>query len=195
MTLLSKRYSSDESSILNWSSIPSDLPGAVDDSLDRGSMENVMFLSDADEIRARCRSTPTITERRESNSTISISGMRIDQNGPLTADVAVQVNSGRPIFQFPDVSPPLGSVSQYFNGESSPHSHSTPQSPFYNGRKLPSHTATQTRDGPPYHDGRVIRTTRRGPKAAVIIGVSPQIQPKHRGQSYKRFNAENVSKN
>ena len=131
--LLSKRDSSDDSS-LNWS-IPSDLPGVVDGRVDRGSMENM--FADAEEIRSRCRSTPTIAERRESESSIAISEMQMSQNGPITtAEVAVQVNSHEPIFQFPDILPRT-SMSHHdllrtaANG-SPPQSHSVPQSPYAN---------------------------------------------------------------
>jgi hypothetical protein len=131
VTLLSKRDSSDDSSI-NWS-IPSDLPGVVEGRVDRGSMENM--FADADEIRSRCRSTPTIAERRESESSIAISEMRISQNGPMTAEVAVQVDSGEQIFQFPDIISGT-SVGHYdllqaaANRRSPPESRSMPQSPY-----------------------------------------------------------------
>lgn len=95
-------------------------------------MENIMF-ADAEEIRARCRSTPTIAERRESESAIAISEMRISQNGPITADVAVQVDSSELIFQFPDILPGT-SVSHYdllqTANRSPPQSRSMPQSPY-----------------------------------------------------------------
>ena len=112
VTLLSKRDSSDDSSItsgLNWS-IPYDLPGAVErGGMNRGSMENVMFMDDED-IRARCRSTPTIVERRESESGICVSDTRVSWNGITTVDVGIQVNGNEHYFQFPDV--PQGSKTE-----------------------------------------------------------------------------------
>ena len=105
VTLLSKRDSSDDSSItsgLNWS-IPYDLPGAVErGGMNRGSMENIMFMDD-EEIRARCRSTPTIVERRESESGICVSDTRVSWTGITTVDVGIQVNGNEHYFQFPDV--------------------------------------------------------------------------------------------
>ena len=127
VTLLSKRDSSEES--FNWS-IPSDLPGLVDGRMgDRGSMENM--FSDADEIRARCRSTPTIAERRESDLSIESSEMRVSHSGVTVSDVGVQVNTCEPIFQFPDILP--GTLNHYSDppsNRSPPQTRSVPQSPY-----------------------------------------------------------------
>jgi hypothetical protein len=126
VTLLSKRDSSDDSSI-NWS-IPSDLPGVIEGRLDRGSMENM--FADPEEIRARCRSTPTIAERRESESSIETGEMRVSHNGPITADIGVQVGSNDLIFQFPDIYPSPYDLFQYGPNRSPPETRSVPQSPY-----------------------------------------------------------------
>lgn len=112
--------SSGESSMssgLNWS-IPNDLPGAVAAPLDhrhhgRRGIARGGRVSDSNNegmlasLRAKWRSTPTIYERKESSdSNISVSDVRILGDGPLTADVAIQVNSGGRIFKFPSPTSP-----------------------------------------------------------------------------------------
>ncbi len=62
-------------------------------------------------LRARWRSTPTIFERKESSdSSVSVSDVRILNDGPLTADVAIQGNAKDRVFKFPSpispISPP-----------------------------------------------------------------------------------------
>ena len=90
VTLLSKRDSSDESSI-NWS-IPPDLPGIVEGKMDQGSIKNM--FADVEEMRARCRSTPTITERRGSESSVETAEMRVLHGGKITVDVGVNHQAG-----------------------------------------------------------------------------------------------------
>lgn len=207
VTLLSKRDSSDDSS-LNWS-IPSDLPGVVEGRNDRGSMENIMF-ADPEEIRARCRSTPTIAERRESESTIAISEMRISQNGPMTAEVAVQVDCSEPIFQFPDILPG-SSVSHYdllqTNNRSPPQSRSMPQSPYtsraQNSRRMGvqrivswGKDTRENGDMTVHNELRVIPST-RGQRTAIQMTSSPRLQYAryngHHLNSLDRVKKENVS--
>lgn len=190
VTLLSKRDSSDDSS-LNWS-IPSDLPGVVEGRHDRGSMENIMF-ADPEEIRARCRSTPTIAERRESESTIAISEMRISQNGPMTAEVAVQVDSSEPIFQFPDILP----ESHYdLLNRSPPQSRSMPQSPYtsraQNSRRMGvqrivswGKDTRENGDVTVHNELRVIPST-RGQRTAIQMTPSPRHQ-------YARYNGHHLN--
>ena len=110
------------SSNLNWS-IPYDLPGTVESPLrrkGRSSLENLAF-SDSSDFRERCRSTPTILERNE--STVSVSDVRISQDGPLTADVAVQVDKDG-VFKFPSSFSPNGTLAT-----SARDSHSLPSTP------------------------------------------------------------------
>lgn len=109
---LKEENSSEESSIasgLNWS-IPCDLPGAVNapsQRVGRASLENLTF-SDSTEFREWCHSTPTILEKCESG--VSISELRMAQNGPLTADVSVQVGQQDGVFKFPSHISPNGFV-------------------------------------------------------------------------------------
>ncbi|CAI8051204.1 hypothetical protein GBAR_LOCUS28044, partial [Geodia barretti] len=127
----SKRDSSDESSI-NWS-IPSDLPGIVEGKMDRGSMENM--FAEVEELRARCQSTPTIAERRESISSVDTEEMRVPHNGPIMVNVGVQVDTADPIFQFPSAFP--GSHYGFYHSGSNrspPETRSVPQSPYSLGR-------------------------------------------------------------
>ena len=165
--------------------------------MDKGSMENVMFL-DADEIRARCRSTPTIAERRESDSTISISDMRISQNGPMTADVAVQVNTEEPIFQFSDLPTEnvasLGRADDHqglHNGGSTPRGlHSSPNGRRSHRSRLGSsqrrkeqeseeRSGQQPSDSQARQQGRTARTP-RGHKRLIHVASSPQMPTEHR---------------
>lgn len=83
-------------------------------------MENM--FADVEEMRARCRSTPTIAERRESESSSETSEMRISHNGPIVVDVGVQVNMDS-VFQFP-------SNPYDYSNRSPPQSRSVPQSPY-----------------------------------------------------------------
>ena len=172
-----------------------------------------MFM-DPEEIRARCRSTPTIAERRESESSIAVSEMRISQNGPLTADVAVQVDAGEPFFQFPDILPG-NSVSHYdllqTARRSPPQSRSMPHSPYANtvrGTRPPlgsvhrivsySREARENGEITGHHEGRVMVST-RGQKSVVQVGSSPQLHAAYsRGQQYsprERLRNGNVSYN
>lgn len=215
VTLLSKRDSSDESSVtsgLNWS-IPYDLPGAVEGRMDKGSMENMMF--DADEIRARCRSTPTIAERRESDSTISISDMRMTQNGPMTADVAVQVNTDESIFQFPDTAAEIvASPGRAYghqglhNGGSTPRGlHSSPnerrsqRARAGGSQRRREHQSeegrgVQSSDSHVHQQSRTVRT-HRSHKRLIHVGSSPQMATEHhRAQhhnSRERWKDDDVS--
>jgi hypothetical protein len=91
-------------------------------------MENM--FADPEEIRARCRSTPTIAERRESESSIETGEMRVSHNGPITADIGVQVGSNDLIFQFPDIYPSPYDLFQYGPNRSPPETRSVPQSPY-----------------------------------------------------------------
>jgi len=122
---LKRDNSSEESSIasnLNWS-IPYDLPGRVESPLrckGRASLENLAF-SDSSDFRERCRSTPTILERNE--SAVSVSDVRISQDGPLTADVAVQVDKDG-VFKFPSSFSPNGTLAMNARD-----SHSLPSTP------------------------------------------------------------------
>lgn len=122
---LKRDNSSEESSIasnLNWS-IPYDLPGRVESPLrrkGRASLENLAF-SDSSDFRERCRSTPTILERNE--SAVSVSDVRISQDGPLTADVAVQVDKDG-VFKFPSSFSPNGTLATNARD-----SHSLPSTP------------------------------------------------------------------
>ena len=182
--------------------------------MDKGSMENVMFL-DADEIRARCRSTPTIAERRESDSTISISDMRISQNGPMTADVAVQVNTEGVIFQFPDTptenvaSPGRADGHQGLqNGGSTPRGlHSSPHGrrsyrTRMNGsqrrkeQKSEEGSGLQPSDSNVHQQGRTVRTL-RGNKRLIHVASSPQMPTEHRRvqhhNSRERWKDDDVS--
>ena len=107
---LKQENSSEESSIasgLNWS-IPCDLPGAVSapsQRVGRASLDNLTF-SDSTDFREWCHSTPTILEKCESG--VSISELRMAQNGPLTADVSVQVGQRDGVFKFPSHISPNG---------------------------------------------------------------------------------------
>lgn len=170
------------------------------------------MFTDAEEIRARCRSTPTIAERRESESTIAISEMRISQNGPMTADVAVQVDTSEPIFQFPDILPG-GSISQYdllqTANRSPPQSRSMPQSPYasrggQNSRRMGSvhrivswgKDTRENGDMAVHSELRVIPST-RGQRTAVQMTSSPRLQYSryngHHLNSLDRVKRENVS--
>lgn len=187
VTLLSKRDSSDESS-LNWS-IPSDLPGVVEGRMDRGSMENM--FADAEEIRARCQSTPTIAERSESGSSIEVSEMKVSKDGIITADVGIQVNLRDSYFQFPDILP----ATQYDmmhnmrNRRSPSESRSVPQSPYTSNprRVVPQRVVSWGKDSLLNGD-----STRFGRKAAAMK-TSPQLSARTNGHSIDILRKENVS--
>ena len=104
------RGASEDSTISsNWN-----VPYELEDSEENGrSLENIPF-SESAEYRNKWRSTPTILERQEGESGISISGVRMSAHGPLTADVAIQVGSeyGSPVFKFPSPTPPSESSSE-----------------------------------------------------------------------------------
>lgn len=108
--------SSEESSIasgLNWS-IPNDLPGAVEGA-GRRNMGRTLLESltiDSGDFRTRYHSNPTILERKESESGVSVSGVRIsNEDGPMTADVAVQVARRDHVFKFPSPLSPSSPLS------------------------------------------------------------------------------------
>ena len=106
--------------------------------MDRGSMENM--FAEAEELRARCRSTPTIAERRESASSVDTEEMRVPQNGPIMVNVGVQVNTADLIFQFPSVFPGghYGIYHSSGSNRSPPETRSVPQSPYSLGRSRKS---------------------------------------------------------
>ena len=98
-----KRNSSDElslSSSLNWS-VPYDLPGVIEANDEFHSND---FMTNA-ELRARWRSTPTILERIESDTVLSVHDVEFSFTS--TADVAVQVGHHESFERFtsPDSSP------------------------------------------------------------------------------------------
>ena len=169
-------------------------------------MENM--FSDADEIRARCRSTPTIAERRESETAIEISEMRISHNGTITADVGVQVNSNGPIFQFPAILPETPSLGQYSDSpqgstadRSPPQSHSMPQSPYATSG-ISTSSRQQVGSGQrvvswgkgSMANGDTLRIQREQQRVASHMGSSPQLRPAHNNlQSTDIMIAESVS--
>ena len=104
--------------------------------MDRGSMENM--FADVEEMRARCRSTPTIAERRESESSVETAEMRVLRDGKITVDVGVQVNTSDLIFQFPSTFPVPYGIHHYGSNRSPPETRSVPQSPFSLGRSRKS---------------------------------------------------------
>ena len=96
-------------------------------------MENM--FAEVEELRARCQSTPTIAERRESISSVDTEEMRVPHNGPIMVNVGVQVDTADPIFQFPSAFP--GSHYGFYHSGSNrspPETRSVPQSPYSLGR-------------------------------------------------------------
>ena len=96
--------------------------------MDKGSMANM--FPDVEEMCAHFWSTPTIAERRESESSVETTEMRVLHGCKIMVDVGVQVNTGDLIFQFPSTFPVPYSVHHSGSNRSPPETQSVPQSPF-----------------------------------------------------------------
>ena len=144
-------------------------------------MENM--FADPEEIRARCRSTPTIAERRESESSVETAEMRVSHDGPVMVDAGVQVNTDGHVFQFPDI---LSSPYYYHHNNLSNRSpqgtRSVPQSPYgHNTRRTGALTVIPSGKSPNTNGEGVKVFDRRlpqngsGRRRTARIASSPQL--------------------
>ena len=166
-------------------------------------MENM--FGDADDIRARCRSTPTIAERRESESSVETAEMRISHNGPVMVDVGVQVNGDGHVFQFPDVFPSPFDYHHPHNiaNRSPQETRSVPQSPYCQSRRTGTLMKVIPLGKSPTGNGEVMRSFEwklnngSGRRRTAHVGSSPQLNVNrtngHVTETQKRENVSCVS--